>query len=68
MGQGKDLNDEEIRLIIKELAKSAPLQNTAKKINRHLMREKQFLHDATRRRVLIVAYLSQWVGKCMTSK
>ena len=35
MGRGKDLNDEEKWEIIKELAKSTPLENIAKKINRH---------------------------------
>ena len=45
MGRGKDLNDEEEREIIKESAKSTPLENITKKINRHLVTVKRFVHE-----------------------
>ena len=50
IGRGKDLNDEEKREIIKELAKSTPLENIAKKINRHLVTVKRFVHDPMKKR------------------
>ena len=50
MGRDKDLNDEEKREIIKELAKSTPLENIAKKINRHLVTVKRFVHDPMKKR------------------
>ena len=50
MGPGKGLNDEEKREIIKELAKSTPLENIAKKINRHFVTVKRFVHDPTKRK------------------
>ena len=50
MGRGKDLNDEEKREIIKELAKSTILENIAKKINRHVVTVKQFVRDPMKKR------------------
>ena len=50
MGRGKEFNDEEKREIIKELAKSTPLENIAKKINRHLVTVKRFVHDPMKKR------------------
>ena len=50
MGRGKDLNDDEKRQIIKKLGKSTPLENIAKKINRHLVTVKRFLHDPMKKR------------------
>ena len=45
MGRGKDLNEEEKREMMKELAKSTPVENIAKKINRHLVTVKRFVHS-----------------------
>ena len=50
MGRGKEFNDEEKREIIKELAKSTPLENIAKKISRHLVTVKRFVHDPMKKR------------------
>ena len=50
VGRGKDLNDGEKRQIIKELGKSTPLENIAKKINCHLVTVKRFLHDPMKKR------------------
>ena len=57
MGRGKEFNDEEKREIIKELAKSTPLENIAKKYmksdmksSRHLVTVKRFVHDPMKKR------------------
>ena len=50
MGRGKDPNDDEKRQIIKEFGKSTPLENIAKKISRHLVTVKRFLHDPMKKR------------------
>ena len=49
MGRGNDLNDDEKRQIIKELGKSTPLENIAKKINRHLETVKRLLRDPVKK-------------------
>ena len=43
-------NDEEKREIIKKLVKSTPLENIAKKINRHLVTVKRFVYDPMKKR------------------
>ncbi len=50
MGRGKDLNDQEKRQIVKELAKSTSLEDIAKKINRHLVTIKRFVSDPMQKR------------------
>jgi IS30 family transposase len=50
MGRGKDLNDEEKKQIIKLLATSTSLEDIAKKISRHLVTVKRFLHDPIKKR------------------
>jgi IS30 family transposase len=58
MGRGKDLNDQEKKQIVKELAKSTSLEDIAKKINRHLVTIKHFVSDPMKKKKtrLVVAF------------